>query len=310
MLIPKDVVEKLAECAANDFMGAKAVWSGRLSVATWTVVVGLLLELPELIYDAKHIARQRIDRFKYRVVVIEERVQIAKLVAFIGWFLVIGGVYGEVHTGDKLDQLNSNIQVCSDAKVQAATIEAGEAIERASSADLARVKIEAQVAWRRLSEEQKRDMAQHLRPHSLAQITVWFVPGDAEGSSFANDIAGMLRITNPYVFAPRPVQAPTADPKTVVHATEPLKPWVTGIEVASTDDSPSKSLADAIRRELNDCGFDAETIESNAPASLASQLGPNVMVQVASRPNGPQGEAKLRAQAEKNKQAQSNHDPR
>ena len=134
MLLPADLIKKLSDCAAHDFLDAKATWSVWLSVATWTVVVGLLLELPELMYEAKDIARQRIDRLKYKVILLEHRAQIAKLAAFLGWFLIVLGVYGEVKAGDELNQIGSSIQTCSDAKVREATLEAGDAAQSAKTA--------------------------------------------------------------------------------------------------------------------------------------------------------------------------------
>src|SRR5205807_313048 len=106
MPLPNDVVATLAECAKTNLIGARDVWFGRLSLSTWAVFWGLLLELPELIYGIKEIARERIPFFKYRIVLIESRVQLAKTVAFVGWFFIVGGVGGELAAGTKIDDLS------------------------------------------------------------------------------------------------------------------------------------------------------------------------------------------------------------
>jgi hypothetical protein len=80
------------------------------------------------------IARSRIQRFKYRIVLLDRHVELARAIAFVGWIFIIGGLLGELKAGSKIAALSANIQECSDAKVTAATIEAGDASTSAKTA--------------------------------------------------------------------------------------------------------------------------------------------------------------------------------
>jgi hypothetical protein len=77
----------------------------------------------------------------------------------------------------------------------------------------------------------------------------------------------------------------------------------TGVVVSSTTDNPSDALADAIIKELTTRGFDAARGD---PVPFSAEITrPYVWITVDPRPEGPQGEFKLRAEAEKKKQASS-----
>ena len=63
---------------------------------------------PELLYELKSIARESIPSLKYRVVLLENRVRLAKVIAFVGWILiVVGGVVGEGYTGSRVNDLDA-----------------------------------------------------------------------------------------------------------------------------------------------------------------------------------------------------------
>jgi hypothetical protein len=179
------------------------------------------------------------------------------------------------------------------AKAQA---QAAEANEKAESERLARVKIEASVAWRRLTDKQKINIAKRLHEYPTEAISVWFLAGDAEGQRFASDIAEALREGKMNVYPPRPLASPGPQTASV---TDPITPYETGVQVMSTNEPPSRSLAGAIERELRGVGFDAKIVESDAPDAMAKNIGlPNVIVGVVGRPDGPQGEYKLQSERE------------
>jgi hypothetical protein len=67
-------------------------------------------------------------------------------------------------------------------------------------------------------------------------------------------------------------------------------------------------LAKVLAKELNDRGFDSGMDAIiNAPGLLTDKQ-PSVMIVVCPRPQGPQGEAKLRAEAKKKQQATTSQD--
>src|ERR1700733_13210318 len=100
-MLPPDIVAKLHECTTQNFLATRDIWFVWLSRSTKCVVFGLILELPELAYETIDFARNRIDRFRYKIVLIESRLEIAKLIAFVGWFLIVVGVAGEWYAGAK-----------------------------------------------------------------------------------------------------------------------------------------------------------------------------------------------------------------
>jgi hypothetical protein len=134
-MLPVDLVAKLNQCATTDFVGPRDHWFNCLAGFTTAVFVGLVLEFPELRYELRLLAREWIPYFRYRIITPRQRrVHAAKLVAFIGWFLIVIGVGGERYAEVRVKDLDASIQGCSDAKVIAATLEAGDAAKSAKTA--------------------------------------------------------------------------------------------------------------------------------------------------------------------------------
>jgi hypothetical protein len=71
--------------------------------------------------------------------------------------------------------------------------DAGDAIERAAASDLARVQLEKGMAWRHLSEEQKRALCSFLTPTGAERSNILSSPQDGEAWSYANEFANVLR---------------------------------------------------------------------------------------------------------------------
>jgi hypothetical protein len=133
-MLPPDLVAKLNECAKTNFIGARDVSLFWQSMSSWAVIVGLVLEGPELIYDMLSILRTNIQRFRYSIILRENRVELAKVAAFVGWIFIIIGLFGELRYGSKIADSNASIQGCGDAKVREATLEAGDAKDSALKA--------------------------------------------------------------------------------------------------------------------------------------------------------------------------------
>jgi hypothetical protein len=278
-----------------------AKWFGRSLISGGVVAFGCLLEVWETAVSLRNWFRAR------RGLEVKENPKSWGIpIAALGLLLVVGGIVAEVAYEGLASNADARLRAHESDVLSAAETNAGEANERAGNAEeraaqlskdveaehLARVRIEAGVQWRHLSKAQEDGMSKRLRLlRSTVAVTVWFSAGDAEGSGFAADIAGMLREANLRVLPPRTLQPPGPENGTF---NDPIGHWETGVEVESTDDPPSVALADAIINELEHGGFNVEKIQSDAPASLVKQFGPNVILGVVSRPNGPQGEAKLR----------------
>jgi cell wall-associated NlpC family hydrolase len=147
-MLPADLIAKLNECAANDFVGPRDqafVWLTRF---TSFVVAGLVFEIFELYFELKATAQNWIPSLKYRIVWYPKRIHLAKVAASVGWVLIVIGVAGERYQEANVKDFDVKIQECSDAKVAKATLEAGDAAQSAKTAreESTAAKIEAAAA--------------------------------------------------------------------------------------------------------------------------------------------------------------------
>jgi len=133
-MLPPEIIAKLNECANTDFVGQRDLWLSRQWWSSAAVIAGLALEGLELWYEMLSIARSKILRFRYRIILLESRIELAKVLAFVGWIFIIGGLFGELRAGSRIKYLSSEIEECSDVKVRKATLEAGDAATSAKSA--------------------------------------------------------------------------------------------------------------------------------------------------------------------------------
>jgi hypothetical protein len=90
-------------------------------------------------------------------------------VEIISVVLVAGGVFGELAIGVVITSINGTLRsqesTLRDDSSQLVVLidhEAADANERASNADLKRIELEANVAWRHLTDKQKREIGEKL----------------------------------------------------------------------------------------------------------------------------------------------------
>jgi hypothetical protein len=158
--------------------------------------------------------------------------------------------------------------------------------KRAEDEASARVKIEARVTWRRLTEKQKTDIGLLLgRRYSNQAVNFWFSAGDTEASWFAADIADAVQQSEKlHVYPPASLIGFLSG-----KLDEPIRRVETGVRIFSSPRFPqTQLLADSLSRELNNCGFDAVS-----KVDPAMDRQPEIQVFVDPRPEGPQGEFKL-----------------
>jgi hypothetical protein len=131
------------ECLSNADACMKALhstadlWFGRLLLSTKVVAVGLIFEAPELAYDTSAIVRRKIDKWKRRETSSEFHAvpDWAKVIAFIGWILIVGGVVGEWFAESKIYDSDTSIQELNDTLLKEATNNAGDAKTSAKDAE-------------------------------------------------------------------------------------------------------------------------------------------------------------------------------
>jgi hypothetical protein len=104
------------------------LWFGRLSFSTKVVAVGLVFEAPELIWEIAFIVRCKYEKWKLHIKFPERHVpDLVKVVAFVGWFLIVGGVLGEWYTEGRFNEADTSIQELNDILRTKAVKGAGEA---------------------------------------------------------------------------------------------------------------------------------------------------------------------------------------
>ncbi len=157
---------------------------------------------------------------------------------------------------------------------------------------LARLRVEEAVEWRRLTKSQIADMGTVLSAYPNQLTALVYNVNDVEAYGFAMDIDTALHeIAHWNVGEPQSVLMMREGP--VRFGTNP--PLETGVQVRSTMDERSTAASQSVINQLSKFGFDAlrgEAIKSDKPT---------VQVLVEPRPEGPQGEAKLRRQKQTNK---------
>lgn len=186
---------------------------------------------------------------------------------------------------------SGHLQTINDGEYAALNKEAARLRKQAEDEAMARVEIEDRVAWRKLSDKQQLEINTRLIRFSGQYVTVMYTPrDDQEAGLFSSDIKHVLGMAMWDTTAP---QMRGDNPAGGILASAPAS-IDTGVTVERTDDAASKRSSRALCDELIRNGFDCRV----SPKFLG-QFKPVVWVTVEHRPEGPQGEGKLRPQRTK-----------
>jgi hypothetical protein len=229
----------------------------------------------------------------------------SKLYGIANWFLIAALIVGAASTvlvvwmgNVKEAYLKKDLAATNDraahAEERAGKLEkdAGELRKAAEDERLARVELESKVSWRRLDSHIRSDAASHLILFANEPALVAYNANDIEASTFASDIAAMLHAAKWEV--PEPLGMVTMREGPVPLGTNPHLP--TGVLVWCTSDEASRKAATALVEQLSSRGFDA-TISPEHQNLLGIHPTPTrVAIFVEHKPEGAQGEYKLRAQ--------------
>ena len=207
--------------------------------------------------------------------------------------LVIIGVLGELIADGGIFLFSSNLQTIADTEIAGVNKESAELRKQAAELQMARVKLEASVAWRRLSQRQQSVLSDNLKPFAGPRVGVSYLNGEAEGLGFANDIATALRAAKWNVFSPR---EPFTQFGGFGGGIIPLES-LTGVNVSNTGNRLGRDAADAIQHELCSLGFDT-TITRKPQAFGPGDPRIDVEVLVVGRPATTQGLTQLSIDAE------------
>jgi len=189
--IDPTLLAQLDERIRTDLESVRDCFFNLLLWATGIVLVGVLLEGPEIVHElySRVFISPGSSAFSATVhpTVRIEGGGIRNVLSFLGWFILIIGLCGEgafeglVNKADGMLQTSNNILVSS-AETQAAGAqeEAGAATERAASADLKAAELLNEIQPRTLSKKQSADLGRRLQSLAGIQINFLSYPGDAE----------------------------------------------------------------------------------------------------------------------------------
>ena len=272
----------------NELSRLESSWSsldGWLNFWTLVVVIGVAVELIVIIVEY----RREKHEFNRGIIRPPDKPSVSLLIrALIGAGLVAIGVAGEFSVHVKAGRVETDVRNIAGRLVGIANAKAGEANERAAKLEKEAAEIEESVAPRRLTAKQRKLLASHLRKFAGRTLTVFTDPSDAEAVVFASEIYLALKSAKWNVDSSSSVGRGGGKSMTVA----PDLP-ATGIDVPCGPPKLRDAAGKALVRELSKMGFDSQ-------CSKATGLWP---LEVLSRPEGPRGDAKLRAEAKKRQQA-------
>lgn len=160
--------------------------------------------------------------------------------------------------------------------------------QRAAEANLRAAQIEESIAPRRLTKAKQSDIASQLKKFSGEPVSLWHGAGDKESETFAFEIAQSLHKTKWTVWAPAALMTLSAGGRLF---DDSLSRMETGINISRPSTGVGREAGDSLLQILMALGFDVAMV----PESRRSKnSGVTISVTVNARPEGPQGDAKLR----------------
>lgn len=213
--------------------------------------------------------------------------------------IVAIGVLGEAVFGVRHVLLSRRLRVLQKADetqyqltIARLQYDVAKADKEAEDERTARVRLESKVAWRRLDLNTQSEVASRLSRFAKQPALLAYSPNDVEASAFASDIAATLHTAKWDISEPLAVLSLREGPAPFGSS----RPVPTGVLVWHTDDEGSRKAAIALVEQLSSRGFDA--IISPEPRNLLGihPTPTRVVVSVEHKPEGAQGEYKVRAE--------------
>jgi hypothetical protein len=209
--------------------------------------------------------------------------------------VILGGIWALVtlagwafswKAGKLKDTELTRYQVDAKQSIAEANKAASIAKQQAAAANLELASLQTKMTPRRLTQEQQERLASGVKSLAPQLASVWYGAGDKESENFSWAIASALNTAGWRVFSP-------ASTATLAQGGKPfgtIPRLQTGVIVTSNIDEPSVKAADAVVRELSALGFDARKA-----STTGDRAEPVVVVTVQARPDGAQGDQKLKA---------------
>lgn len=264
-----------------------------LWISSIAVAVGVALEIFFIVHE--HLE----DRAAWRrgIVVTPARPS-RRILAFeiASVLLVCAGIVGELWVGVISGTKNTDLRSKTSRlvslvreKAANAEVEAGDANERAAE-------IEESVAPRRLTASQHASIKSKLSRFVGQAFGTWHDTFDLESSVFARELVSALNDDARWKARPNFNVGGSVSMFTAAPAIPD-----TGILISATKDAISQRASDELIQDLRNDGFDCNRGEEFVKGATGPVKEPFIHIHVLARPEGPQGDAKVRAQKAKTK---------
>jgi len=258
---------------------------GLLLLSTMAVVIGLVVEYWDPIHEFIEELRRPAATFPWR-----------RIKELAGGILVTLGVAGELGFTYWASRIETSLRDDTTEIVGRLNDKAAEAERLAGEANKYAAEIQESVAPRRLTASQRASIKSELSRFARQQFEfgAWHDTFDLESSVFAQELVSALSKDAHWKAKP----GFDVGGSVSMFTAAPAIP-VTGISVSATNNDSTKLASKALIRELNAIGFNCIRGEEFAKKGDAPAKEPFIYIHVLARPEGPQGEAKLRADAAK-----------
>jgi hypothetical protein len=192
--LPPSLTEALDSIVKADLLNWRDVWFHRLLWSTAAVALGLAFEGPELWLEIRHIRLDRRDRRMFFAPTRHEIGSTWKMLAFIGWVLIVLGVMGEGIFEAMVSRVDDQVQTFSDILLEDAQRQAGDARMRTAELEKEAAQLRLQMADRHITLAQRQKMLSILKPRSGASASIEFLtPSGTDAPEFSEEIREIFR---------------------------------------------------------------------------------------------------------------------
>ena len=193
------IVHTLDEAIRLDLQNLRDSYFSWLLISAAIVVIGIVMEGPEILYEIREVVRRRFSGQKS-----PDAPDWVSVVALIGWALVVLGVAGEVVAEGLVSRADSTLQtfnniLLSDAVKEAASAKASAVLAEHTIADerLETARIYSRLGPRHITETQQKEIAGRLSKYSGLAVDLFVLdqedgPTMDEATNFGRDIVDAL----------------------------------------------------------------------------------------------------------------------
>jgi hypothetical protein len=182
------IVQTLDVCIRADLQHVRFGYFVWLLIASGVVVVGVAMEGPEVWHETANIFNHRPTETEHKPP------NWVKLLATLGWMLIVLGVAGEGIAEAYVSWADSTLQTFNDILLGEAQKEAAFAIERAANANERAGELEQRLADRHITLKQRKKILAILAAHRGTRVSVTYItPSSSDAQEYSIELGEVFR---------------------------------------------------------------------------------------------------------------------